>query len=414
MHLNLKRAAAAVALVLAAGPAGAAVNVKPYGFILANYTQSWGRPNAVDVPVTAVSGGVTAAGNQNTSVFTARQTRLGLSVTGGKGPAGSDLSGTVEADFFGLRNSGTNSQDVLNSAPRLRLAYLQAKRGDDLFVAGQDWDKAFAPLNPSSLLHQAVPSMSSSGNLWNRIPQVRWERTWPLREGWALGTKLALVRAFTADETGRTTTAGGTTFAVPTAVDAAGSGEYSGGPAYQGLVELEGTWGARPLTAGLSAQHVRETFNAAEPAPAGATDMQASGTLVAAHLDLPIPGCPAKPSLTGEAFYGRGDQNSNGLGSIYNDLGKPRLSQTRGGWVQLAASPFAGWRFDAIAGFESLDRAGLAAGTIYRNETLSVNGIWDVSPDFSLSAELGRIHSYYVAALRGDSENLGLAAEYKF
>jgi hypothetical protein len=414
-----RRAAAAAAACLCLtlsrpGPArGGAVEVKPYGFVLASYTQSWGRPNAVDVPTIAASNGSLAAGNQNTSAFSARQSRLGLSLSGGKGPGDSDLSGAVEADFFGLRNTGSSSADVLASSPRLRLAYLQAKRGEDVFVFGQDWDKAFAPLSPASLLHLAVPSLSNSGNLWNRLPQLRWDRTWKLGAEWSLGTKLALVRSFSADETGRVTTAGGTTFAVPTAVDSAGSGEFSGGPAYQALAQLERSLDGRPLAAGVSLQYVRETFNAAAPPPAGA-GTRATGMLYAAHFDIPIPGGALKPSVSGEAFFGRGDQNSNGLGSFYNDLGAARLSQTRGGWAQLGAAPFKGWRFHAAAGFESLDQTGLATATIYRDETMTLNAIWDVSPELSLSAEAGRIHSYYVNALRGDSENAGLAAQYRF
>lgn len=406
----MKKTIALSLALLCAAPAGA-VEIHPYGFLLAGYAEEWGRTNSAEIPVTATSAGTTAASNQNTSAFTARQSRLGINVAGGKGPWDSDLSGVIEADFYGLRNTSASSLDVLSSSPRLRLAYIQAKRGDDVVVFGQDWIKAFAPLTPTSLMHVGTSPLSSSGNLWNRLPQLRWDREWGLKSDWSVVTKAALIRSFTGDETGRTTTAGGTTFAVPNSVDTAGSGEFSGGPAYQALAELHRKIDGRTFLAGVSLQYLRESFNAAEPAPAGATNAQVSGLLWSAHFDFPI---HEKLELMGEGFYGRGNQNQNGLGSVYNDLGTIRLSQVRGGWVQATVRPVDKWSANAMGGFESVDQLGLAAGTIYRNESLALNVMWAVSPEMTLALEVGRIHSYYVAALAGDSENMGFNAQYKF
>ena len=33
----------------------------------------------------------------------------------------------------------------------------------------------FSPLNPTSLASYAIPGFSTSGNLWNRMPQIRYE-----------------------------------------------------------------------------------------------------------------------------------------------------------------------------------------------------------------------------------------------
>jgi hypothetical protein len=407
---RLKILGASCLALLLALPAGA-VEIHPYGFLLAGYVESWGRTNNAEVPTQATSAGTLAASNQKTSVFTARQSRLGLNLVGGKGPKDSDLSGALEADFYGLRNTGTSSLDAMASAPRLRLAYIQAKRGSDTVVFGQDWTKAFSPLIPTSLMHVGAPALSNSGNLWNRIPQLRWDRAWGLPADWAVNTKLAVVRSFTGDETGRTTTAGGTTFAVPNSVDTAGSGEFSGGPAYQALAQIQKKIDGRVFLAGVSGQYLRESFNAAQPPPAGAKNNQVAGWLWSAHFDLPV--CPML-ELTGAAFYGRGDQNQNGLGSVYNDQGTLRQSLARGGWAQATVRPIKDLRFNAMAGFESIDQLGLAAGTIYRNESSAVNAMWDVSPELTLAVELGRIHSYYLAALSGDSENLGFSAQYKF
>lgn len=407
----MKLLLAGLAAALAAAPAGA-VEVKPYGFVLANVVQSWGRPNYADVPTQAVSASNATPPNQDLSAFTARQTRLGLNLGGAKGPADSDLTGVVEADFFGLRNAGSAALDVNASAPRLRLAYLQAKRGDQAVVFGQDWTKAFAPLRPESLAHVAIPALTNAGDLWNRLPQLRWDADWALGGDWRAGTKLALARPFSADESGRVASApAGNTATNATAADLAGSGEFSGGPAYQALAELKRMFGGREFVLGASMQYLRQSFNSAVPAPAGALNHRVDGVLGAAHFVAPV--LPAL-TLSGEGFYGRSDQNLNGLGSVYDDLGYARTSQTRGGFLQAQVKPVPGWRLNAMGGFESLDQTGLAAGTIYRNETAAVNAIWDASADLALSLELGRIHSYFVGALAGETKSAALSAQYKF
>jgi len=409
--MDRKTLAALAAAILLAAPARS-VEVKPYGFVLANYLENWNRPNFADVPTQAVSASNAQPPNQNTSVFTARQTRLGLNLSGGKGPRESELSGVIEGDFFGLRNAGTAGLDVNAPAPRLRLAYVQAKRGDHTLVFGQDWVKAFAPLNPISLVHAAIAPLSASGNLWNRLPQLRWDAEWSLTGDWKAGTKVALVRSFSADEAGRTASApSGNNATAATAADLAGSGEFSGGPAYQALVELKRKVDGRTWTLGASMQYLRESFNSLVPPPAGATNHRVDGLLGSVHFVLPV---LERLEFSGEGFYGRSDQNLQGLGTVYNDLGTVRTSQTRGGYAQAQVKPLRDWRFHLMAGFESIDELGLAAGSIYRNETIAANAMWDVSPELTLSAEFGRIHSYFVGALAGETKSLGLAAQYKF
>lgn len=139
--------------------------------------------------------------------------------------------------------------------------------------------------------------------------------------------------------------------------------------------------------------------------------MSPSRRSAAAHFGLPV---LERLNLSGEAVYGRGNQNLNGLGAVYNDLGTIRLSLVRGGWGQAAWKPGKNWRVHTMAGFESLDQTGLVAATIYRNESLAANVMWDAGPELTLALELGRIHSYYAAAPSGDSKNLGVAAQYKF
>src|SRR4051794_16061781 len=95
-----------VAAVLAASIVApvSAVEVKPYGFVHTTYTEGWGRVNTPESPNQAVSENA-AGGNINYGNFSARGTRVGLKLNGGKGPMDMDISGVVEMDFIGLRNS---------------------------------------------------------------------------------------------------------------------------------------------------------------------------------------------------------------------------------------------------------------------------------------------------------------------
>lgn len=401
----MKPARLVVIMSLLSAATAHSTEIKPYGFILANYIQHFGRPNIADVPTQAVSDGNIAPPNQNLSVFHVRQTRLGLNLTGGKGPRDADLSGTIEADFWGLRAANSGANDVLQAGPRLRLAFVQAKLGEHAVVFGQDWVKAFAPLNAWSLMHQAVPVHSNSGNLWNRLPQLRWDARWILNAETSIGTKLALARSFSGDQAGRAFGSNGTQ------IDAPGSGESSGGPAYQALAEVQRSVGGRVFVLGASMQYLRQSFNSLVTAPAGSTGKRVDGLLGSTHFVLPL--C-SRFEISGEGFYGRSDQNLQGLGAIYNDLGDVRTSQTRGGWVQGALKLSDTVKAHVSAGFENLDRTGLAAASIYRNETILANAAWDMAKDFTVSVEFGRIHSYFVSAPSGDSMNAGLAAQYRF
>jgi hypothetical protein len=108
--------------------------------------------------------------------MTARQSRFGLKFQA-RDVVGAKLTGQVEVDFLGGKAALTNgiNMDLL----RLRLAYGRLDWTHWAFEAGQDWS-VFAPLNPTSIAEYAIPSMSASGNLWIRYPQVRGEYHHPI------------------------------------------------------------------------------------------------------------------------------------------------------------------------------------------------------------------------------------------
>lgn len=162
--------------------------VKPYGFILGNAQFN----NNVKADIPTVAGLTDSVSN---TLMTARQTRFGLTM--GVEQSGWKLGGKVELDFWGLRGSGKNGA-AMQSAPRLRLAYFQMTRNKVTLVFGQDW-VVFAPLSPESDAHVSIPALSSSGNLWNRMPQFRLEYK-SVTDAMTVLAQVALARPLASDQ----------------------------------------------------------------------------------------------------------------------------------------------------------------------------------------------------------------------
>jgi len=138
--------------------------VTPYGTIYFNLFDNSAGTNNADVPLWATPG----TGNLGAS---ARQTRLGLRVTGVTA-AKAKVSAVVEVDFFGGFPSvgiGDNMGVV-----RLRLANVRLDWSHTSLILGQDW-MVFAPANPISIAAAGIPLMAAAGNPWARLPQARVE-----------------------------------------------------------------------------------------------------------------------------------------------------------------------------------------------------------------------------------------------
>lgn len=396
-----------------ASPHGAsAAELKPYGFVLVNAIEHFNRPNFLDVPTQALS--TDDRDTRDTyGNFHVRQSRLGLNAQGVVGPGASLGSATIELDLWGNRASGAAGNDALQSGVRLRLAFVQLQWERHSLVLGQDWVKAFSPLNPTSLVHQAIAPFSNSGNLWNRTPQARWEgKLLPEESGATVLARAALARAFSADQAGRTTTAAGTAVPSVSQPDQPGSGESSGLPAVQALLEASRKLPNGTLAVGVSGQYLRQRFlPGVVSGPAGAAQGTTDGLLGSAHATLPL---LKSVELSGEAFYGRSDMGLQGLSQVYADGTSVRTSQTRGGWVQAAFKPRAAWKLHLAHGVAKVDETGLAIGRTYRNESTVANAIWEAAKELSFSIEYGLIRTFFVGKAAGRTHSLGLAALYKF
>lgn len=242
--------------------------VRFYGTLLLNISTAGTAQVGQDVPlwplpgssnVTFPDGTTKRAGLVHDTIFTARQSILGLQVTSAKPLEGWTTSGLVEIDFYGSRpvDPGLQPQDRVLNQPRLRRAYLQLDKGTWKIVAGQD-KMIIAPLDPISLSHVAIPLGASAGDLWAWLPQLRVEN----RQKFGATTTLfqigILRPSFGDQRLGDQGALNGN------AVDStfSGFGERSGQPFYQARMALSHPINGRNATVGAGAHYGREQVGA--------------------------------------------------------------------------------------------------------------------------------------------------------
>ena len=242
--------------------------LRVYGTLLLNISTSdtvqvgqdvplWPLPG--NVPVTFPDGTTKRAGAVGDTLFTARQSILGLQVSPKALGQGWNPSELVEIDFFGSRPVDPNlqPQDRVFNQPRLRRAYLQLDKGDWRIVAGQD-KAILAPLDPISLSHVAIPLGATAGNLWAWLPQVRVENRHKFGKSTLLVQGGILRPSFgdsrLTDQSGVNGSAVDSTFS--------GFGERGRQPFYEARVALSHPMAGRTATIGVSGHYGREAVGA--------------------------------------------------------------------------------------------------------------------------------------------------------
>ncbi len=273
------------------------LKVRFYGTLLLNFSASdsvqvgqdvplWPLPG--NVPISFADGTTRRAGIVRDTVFTARQSVLGLNFA----PAGSTKggwtpSGVLEIDFFGSRPvDGLQPQGRVLNQPRLRLAYLQLEKDNWKIVAGQD-KVIIAPLDPVSLSHVAVPLGATAGNLWGWLPQVRLDATHKFGDYSTL-FQVGVLRPLFADPRLGDLPASGTS------VDAvsSGLGERANKPFYQARLAVSHAMMGSTATVGAGVHYGRERVGA-----------QRTLESWAFALDYSVP-LHSRVTLRGEGFAG--------------------------------------------------------------------------------------------------------------
>lgn len=387
--------------------------VKIYGSILfnANYVDRGANTN--DIPLFAQRRDASNDQDHQNFNMTARQTRFGLRYEG-KIFEDAKLTGVFEFDLLGGKPAFANGVNF--DIFRVRLAYGRIDWAKDSLEAGQDW-AVFSPLNPTTLASYAIPGFSTSGNLWNRIPQIRYEH----REG--KESKFIFTAAVLDPNAGDN--------AGNPAARLIGLGERGALPAFETRIGFTTPSHGKESSAGVSGHYSRlrgliGTLGAVPVGPGGVT-----GDFRLASIDSYGVSGDANIWLfsgfrvTGELFHGRalGIFSGNIAQSAVVVGGRPRGINSTGGWAELHGEAPTGYQgslknFSANFGYGIEDNRDqdLIAGIRERNQTYMINWQYKFSPNFTFAQEYRRVLTDWFRQPFADQKMnwAGLAFLYSF
>lgn len=381
------------------------VHLVPYGTIYLNLYGNSGGTNSADVPLFATPNGLSGVGG------TARETRIGLKIDGPQ-IAGAKSSGVIESDFSGGLPAVGIGEDF--GVLRLRLAFMRLDWKDTSVEAGQDWT-VFAPNNPVSLGAVGAPEFAGSGNLFARIPQIRFQQRW-------LQGKLSWDGAILGPRTGDYPLPGTTP-----AVLQPGTGSASRTPAFESRIAVNNKdWfgSGKAGSIGISGHYGRARV-ATVPKR---IDIEVVG--IAGDWNLPL---GKRVIFAGEAFFGR---NLAGFqGAVFQTFvpdfayrvgnvlvpGGPRSPGTRGGWSQVGYTPptldgrltfYAGAAIDdpKDEDFTSISRR----DSRIQNRAFEFSFIHKYTPQLSWGLEYRRLETLYIFSGRQNNNHLNLSAAFSF
>lgn len=380
------------------------VRLTPYGTIFFNAFSNNGSTNNADVPLFAT---LTGQGGTSASV---RQTRLGMRFEGAKvGKA--NLSGVVEADFFGGFPTVPIGENF--GVVRIRLANARLDWEKTSVTIGQDW-MPFAPVSPNSLAAAAIPQLAAAGNNWARLPQIRIDHK--------LTNKVTLTGAILAPQTGDYATAS-TFFLQPS------SGAISKTPFFQSRISFaDKNWlgSKKSGSFGVSAHYGRSRVLTGVQNTRN--DIDSVG--VAADWNFPL---HKRFIVSGEAFTGR---NLAGFqGGIFQNYvtdfayrngsnlvaGGVRAIGTNGGWIQLGFTPAILKDKLTLFGSAGIDNPHdedlvSISRTNYRkqNNAFAFNVLYKLTPQFSLGAEYRHFETFYLTTGKRTAEHINLSGSFNF
>ena len=249
---------------IAAGP----VKLRLYGTVLLNMSFSdsdevgqevplWPFPSST--PITLANGTTKSAGSIHDTIFTARQSILGVVLNPANTPAsGWTPSAEVEIDFFGTTPVDTDlPEDRVLNQPRLRKAFFRLRKGDFDLVAGQD-NIIISPLDPVSLSHVAVPLGYAAGDLFGWLPQVRVDYSHNFGKTGTLFQFGLLRPSFGDPRLGDDPTSG------ITLTTASGAGERAGQPFYQTRFAVSRPMQGSAATIGVGGHYGKEIVGATQ------------------------------------------------------------------------------------------------------------------------------------------------------
>jgi hypothetical protein len=356
--------------------------LKIYGSLLLNTTFGDSGSNNIDIPLFAQKRDATSDQNHKNFNMTSRQSRLGLRYEG-SAFKNAKLSGVFEFDLFGGKPALPNGEHF--DLFRLRLAYGRIDWQNDSFEAGQDWS-VFAPLNPTTLASFAIPGFATSGNLWYRMPQIRYEHRQKIGEKSKLIITVALLDPNAGDHTGNPD------------FRPIGLGERGALPAFETRLGFTTQAQTRESSGGFSIHYSRQLAVPGNPVSATVKrDIQSYGL----NADWSI-WASSRVRFSGEVFHGQGLGVFSGsiAQSVTVLSGIPKALHSTGGWFEIhseAPSKYDGaWKKLSLNfgyGIEENSTEDLTVGMRKRNQTFMGNTLYKFMPNFAFAVEYRQVRT---------------------
>jgi len=384
MVRRFQAVAVVAVLLVAAASSQAGVEVTPYGYVKLDASFDSALTNDGDFAYVVLP----YAGGDEQSEFnmTAKQTRLGLKISGG-GTDKVDLSGVVEFDFYGA--GGENK-----SSPMLRKAYMVMKTEHADILAGQTSD-VISPIVPTTLNYIVL---WKSGDIGYRRPQIRLTKAIPVGGGSEMNVEVAATRSMGRD---------------------GGGGERVGTPGFQGRLSYGTEIGGRAATIGVSGLMAKEEATHADSM--GIFEAELDQTVVAVDATIPL-GDWVK--LSGQYFTGK--NLAQYLGGVGQGIAVVPSESSRtyelveieasGWWAQLTVKPDKKWQFNVGAGTDDpeIPEGDIAGNSYEKNTTYYGNVLWSVAPAAVIGAEYAMIETEYVGGETYEDSRVQLSFMYKF
>ncbi len=265
------------------------------GIVLMNLVSNQGTVDSIDLPTLAYA---REAGDSGGSFgATLRQSEIGLEAFG-PNVAGAKTRADLQLDLAGGFPSVPNG--INSGLLRLRTGTIRMDWTNTSVVAGQD-AVFFSPNSPTSFASLAIPALSSAGNLWAWVPQIRVEHRIVLGENSSLLLQGGILDPVSGEAPGSGS------------YRQAGPGESSRQPAYGSRIAWTRNVFGQPLRVGMGGFYSRQDYgyNRNVDGWAGMTD-----------IELPL---SHQFSLSGKLYRGRG------LGGLYGASRSQRSVQRRPG-----------------------------------------------------------------------------------
>jgi hypothetical protein len=316
--------------------------------------------------------------------LTARQTRLGLRISGG----GSDnlvASGRVEIDFYG---GGAENKNL----PMLRHAYAELNWQDrDLVLLGGQTSDVISPLVPTTLNYTVAWWV---GNIGYRHPQIRVTKGFDVGLDSKLTLAAAAVRTIADDF--RPTEPGD-------------AGADSGLPSIQGRVGYAWTMAGNRAGVGFSSHWGRENPHLESEPDHERLEFDSWS----ANVDFTFP-LTDRVTLKGEVFTGSNlDDFFGGIGKGIN-FDKQMAIDSTGGWVSVDFRANDQILTSFGYGMEDPDDEALNDNNRSKNSATWANFIYDITSHVRTGVELSYWRTHYKALEMGKAFRIQYSLIYSF